>query len=441
MDDGQTMRSIVRDDAYHVERVLADGPAGRTELVTLDGEGPLVRKRIPSGIANVSAWAVAMEADEPLLPRIEELYRMPDALVVVYDYVPGESLRELVDAHGRMAPRRAVEVISDVCRAVGVLHERGVVHRDIAPGNVIVSTDGAHLVDLGIARQRNEGQRRDTTTLGTWGFASPEQYGFAQTDARSDVYGIGRLLGYLLTAALPGDEAYEQELDDLALTQPALVQVVRTATNFEPSARFQSAAALAEAAREAMRTDKTPARGPAPQREWTAPEKDDPVLASRNPSRMSEVASQKTSATSQHPPVPDEYVPRAAVPFTSASEAQQYATSTPTSPRNFGDVPLPLRLAVIVSWVLLVGLAFLSALASVSAITTGEPPWKAAHQVVSATFIVICGAIVRETYLAVTFRGSYEQSDRPVADYLRTLALFGGVFVVILFAAALLLPQ
>jgi uncharacterized protein (TIGR00255 family) len=81
MDDGQTLRSLVRDDAYVVERVLADGPSGRTEIVSLDGEGPLVRKRIPLAIANASAWAAAMEADEPLLPRIESLYRMPDVLV------------------------------------------------------------------------------------------------------------------------------------------------------------------------------------------------------------------------------------------------------------------------------------------------------------------------------------------------------------------------
>lgn len=420
MDDGQTMRSIVRDDAYHVECVLADGPAGRTELVTLDGEGPLIRKRMPSSLANVSAWAVAMEADEPLLPRIEELYRMPDALVVVYDYVPGESLRELVDAHGRMAPERAVEVVCDVCRAVGVLHERGVVHRDIAPGNVILSTDGAHLVDLGIARQRNEGRRRDTTTLGTWGFASPEQYGFAQTDARSDVYGIGRLLGYLLTGVEPSDEAFEKELDALALTQPALAHVVRTATTFEPSARFQSAAALAEAAREAQRKETAQAFEP----------------------ETPQVSASRAQATpNQHPPAPDSYMPAVAAPPSTASDSQQRPVSAAMTPRDFGDVPLSLRLAVIVAWVLLIGLAFLSAAASVSAITTGEPPWKEAHQVVSATFIVICGAIARETYLAVTFRGSYEQSDRPVADYLRTLAVFGGVFVVILFAAALLLPQ
>ena len=238
MDDDQTMRSMVRDDAYRVERVLADGPSGRTELVSLDGEGPLVRKRIPAALANAAAWAAAMELEEPLLPRIEELYRMPDQLVVVYEYVPGASVEELVATQGSLKPSQAVAVLRDVCHAVGALHARGVVHRDITPGNVIVAADGAHLVDLGIARQRSTTARRDTTTLGTWGFAAPEQYGFAQTDARSDVYSLGRLLGYMLTGVLPDAPSFDDALDDRLLVPASLARVVRTATAFEPSQRY-----------------------------------------------------------------------------------------------------------------------------------------------------------------------------------------------------------
>ena len=167
MDDDQTLRSMVRDDAYRVVRVLGDGASGRTELVTFNGEGLLVRKHIPVALANAAAWAVAMEVDEPLLPRIEELYRMPDELVVVYDYVEGEAVNELVEREGRLEAPRAVGMLVDVCRAVSALHERDVVHRDITPGNVILASDGAHLVDLGIARQKRQGQRRDTTSTGS----------------------------------------------------------------------------------------------------------------------------------------------------------------------------------------------------------------------------------------------------------------------------------
>lgn len=250
MDDGQTLRSMVRDDAYHVERVLAEGPSGKTELVTLDGEGPLVRKRIPAALANAAAWVACLDIDEPLLPRIESLYPTPDELVVVYDYVPGTTLKAEVAEHGPMDAARAVSVLSDVCRALSALHERGVVHRDITPGNIILADDGAHLIDLGIARVRKEDGRHDTTALGTWGYAAPEQFGFAQTDARSDVYALGRLLGYLLTGEEPGGDEFDRALNDPDRVDVRLSSVIARATAFEPSARYQSAAELAEALRD-----------------------------------------------------------------------------------------------------------------------------------------------------------------------------------------------
>jgi hypothetical protein len=256
--DDPVLRALVRDDAYRVLRVLADGPTGRTELVSLDGEGPLVRKRIPAVFANATAWAELLDIDEPLLPRIESLYRMPDELVVVYAYVEGESLRSHVEEGGALVPAEAVRCALDLCRAAGALHARDIVHRDITPGNVVLAADGAHLLDLGIARQHDADQTRDTTTLGTWGFAAPEQFGFAQTDARSDVYAIGRVLGYALTAVLPSESGYDDALGGLAAREPELVDIIRRATSFEPSARYQSTGELAGALARDARRHETP---------------------------------------------------------------------------------------------------------------------------------------------------------------------------------------
>ncbi len=136
---------------------------------------------------------------------------------------------------------------AEVCEAAEALHVRNIVHRDISPANVIVAADGAHLIDLGIARLRVEGVSKDTSKLGTWGFASPEQFGFAQTDARSDVYSIGRLLGYMLTGVRPDEEAYEKALDDQAKVPPAYRAVIDHACAFEPSGRYQSARELSAA--------------------------------------------------------------------------------------------------------------------------------------------------------------------------------------------------
>lgn len=235
------------DDMYRVERVLARGAGGVTELVTIDGAGPFVRKKIPNRLANQGAWSLIESCGCARLPKVEATYSLPDQFVVVYDFVPGQTLEELVTAKKRLAPQEAASLAADICEAAAALHSRGVVHRDLSPRNVIVAADGAHLIDLGIARMRVEGASRDTTSLGTRGFASPEQYGFAQTDARSDVYAIGKLLGYMLTGLQPGGDEYEQALGDADATDSRLAEVVVRACSFEPSSRYQSAAEMARA--------------------------------------------------------------------------------------------------------------------------------------------------------------------------------------------------
>ena len=241
------MHAMSIDDMYRVERVLARGAGGVTELVTIDGAGPFVRKKIPNGLANQGVWSLIESCGCARLPKVEATYSLPDQFVVVYDFVPGQTLEELVTAKKRLAAQEAASLAADICEAAAALHSRGVVHRDLSPRNVIVAADGAHLIDLGIARMRVEGASRDTTSLGTRGFASPEQYGFAQTDARSDVYAIGKLLGYMLTGLQPDGDEYERALRDTDATDSRLAEVVARACAFEPSSRYQSAAEMARA--------------------------------------------------------------------------------------------------------------------------------------------------------------------------------------------------
>ena len=244
------MHALGIDDAYEVDRTLASGPGGVTELVTLDGSTPLIRKRIPTKLARRGVWGTLSECDCARLPRVAATYEMPDEFVVVCDFVPGENLEELVAQRGRLPQKDAFKIVSQLCEAAQALHAHGIVHRDISPTNVIVAADGAHLIDLGIARFRSEDVTHDTTQLGTRGFASPEQCGYAQTDARSDVYSLGRILGYLLTGVrpeTPDTAEYERALADENVVSPEARKIVCRASALEPSARYQSAAALAAA--------------------------------------------------------------------------------------------------------------------------------------------------------------------------------------------------
>lgn len=270
------MHAMDLDDAYRVDRVLARGAGGVTEIVALGESGPFIRKRIPSKLARRGVWGTLAECDCGRLPRVIATYEMPDEFVVVCNYVPGENLEQLLSARGRLAEKDAARLVAQLCEAATVLHAHGITHRDISPTNVIVAADGAHLIDLGIARFRAEGATHDTTQLGTPGFAAPEQHGFAPTDARTDVYSLGRVLGYLLTGVrpeMPDADEYERALADEKIVSPQMRAVVERASAFEPSARYQSAAELAhalgaevgDAAAPAAKKDETPQTAPAPE--------------------------------------------------------------------------------------------------------------------------------------------------------------------------------
>ncbi len=120
MDDKQAMHAMSIDDAYHVERTLARGPSGVTELVSIDGNGPFVRKKIPSPLAQRNVWAALSACQSNRLPRVEATYELPDRFVIVYDYVPGSALRKLRRKTGglhRMWPCSLSTKFAKPCRS------------------------------------------------------------------------------------------------------------------------------------------------------------------------------------------------------------------------------------------------------------------------------------------------------------------------------------
>lgn len=248
----QVMHAMGIDDAYHVERVLARGAGGVTERVTIEGAGSFIRKKIPLARANRVVWATLATTTCARLPQVAATYEMPDVFVAVYDDVPGETLQALVERAGALPASDAAQLACDLCEAVAALHASGIMHLDISPANIIVAADGAHLIDFGNAQMMagtSAVEERSERPRGTWGFAAPEQF-FSKADARSDIYALGRVLGYMLTGTCPDEEnlaAYEAALADSARVAPALREVVERASAFEPGARYQRAEDMAVA--------------------------------------------------------------------------------------------------------------------------------------------------------------------------------------------------
>lgn len=250
LNEEQLIHALTIDDAYHVECTLAEGRnKGVTQRVTMDGSGPFVRKKIPTELANRAVWAALAECCSLRLPQVAATYEMPDCFVAVYDFVPGHTLESLVVARGRLTMDEAVQVVQDTCEALADLHAHGIVHCDVAPSNIIIAADGAHLIDFGIAKFEVQQSSCEAARFGTWGFAAPEQHGFAPADVRSDVYSVAQMLGYLITGVRPepGSKDFSDALDNLQEAPADLIAVIKKGSAFEPSNRYQTIVEFSQA--------------------------------------------------------------------------------------------------------------------------------------------------------------------------------------------------
>jgi eukaryotic-like serine/threonine-protein kinase len=180
---------------------------------------------------------------------------------IVMEFVNGRTLKEVLGVEGRLMPRRALEITADICAALEFSHRHSIIHRDIKPGNVMLTQTGqVKVMDFGIARALASGATTMTQTsavIGTAQYLSPEQARGEPVDARSDVYATGCVLYELLTGQPPfvGDNpvsvAYQHVREDprppSALNRevsPDVDAVVLKALAKNRANRYQSAAEM-----------------------------------------------------------------------------------------------------------------------------------------------------------------------------------------------------
>ncbi|MGY3515451.1 Stk1 family PASTA domain-containing Ser/Thr kinase [Micromonospora sp. PTRAS2] len=177
---------------------------------------------------------------------------------IVMEFVNGRTLKEVLGVEGRLQPRRALEICADMCAALEFSHRHGIIHRDIKPGNVMLTQTGqVKVMDFGIARALASGATTMTQTsavIGTAQYLSPEQARGEAVDARSDVYAGGCVLFELLCGHPPfvGDspvsvayqhvrEAPPTPSDINPDVNPAVDAIVLKALSKNPLNRYQSA--------------------------------------------------------------------------------------------------------------------------------------------------------------------------------------------------------
>ena len=185
--------------------------------------------------------AVLQSLDHDGLPRFITEFESDTMTVTVREYIEGIPLSRYAEEND-LSERKIVEICVCLCDILRYLHHRDepIIHRDIKPQNVIVRSDGSvALIDFDIARIYRHGNETDTTFFGTPAYAPPEQYGFSQTDARTDIYSLGILLRWLLTGST-------KENKNVRVYRP-LAKIIRKCTGFDPKDRFTDVSRLKKA--------------------------------------------------------------------------------------------------------------------------------------------------------------------------------------------------
>lgn len=182
----------------------------------------------------------------PMLPRIVDIFEDRDCIYIVEDFVEGITLDGLLKQQKKVDEPQGLQWLRDLCGVLTYLHGQRphpIIYRDMKPSNIMLQPDGSlKLIDFGIAREYKQESNADTTYIGTKGYAAPEQFGKAQTDARTDIYSLGVTMYHLLTGKSPYEPPYQfvpvrQLVPELS---HGIEYILNKCVQSEPADRYQT---------------------------------------------------------------------------------------------------------------------------------------------------------------------------------------------------------
>ena len=188
-----------------------------------------VLKQLPS--EDLGLAKTLMEVNSPHIARILGVELLDGTFFAVQEYVEGVTLEEYLRESGPLDAEKTRQVALELCDGLEALHARGIVHRDLTPKNIVVTAqEHVTIIDFGISRVERAGASSDTEFLGTAGFAAPEQFGFKQSTARTDIYSLGVLMNYMQTMEFPNEH----------LAEGKLKTAIETCTKMDEADRYPS---------------------------------------------------------------------------------------------------------------------------------------------------------------------------------------------------------
>lgn len=173
----------------------------------------------------------------PDIAKIYELLVLDDKLIVIEEYINGYSLKEILAESKTIPEAKVIEYTLALINIIEKLHScpSPIIHKDIKPSNIMINNDGIlKLIDFDISRMHRDDKKTDTHILGTYGYAAPEQFGFNQTDLRTDIFSLGVTMNMMLVGKLPTEEIYQGELS----------KIISKCISLDPDKRFQDVSGL-----------------------------------------------------------------------------------------------------------------------------------------------------------------------------------------------------
>lgn len=178
------------------------------------------------------------------IPKTYRIFEENGEVYLVREYIEGMSLAQMVLQKGGISEAEICRISRKICQAAEQFQnpDEPMIHRDIKPENIVVTPGGEVVfIDFGTMRSYKKDGSRDTFVVGTRGTAAPEQYGYTQTDQRTDVYAIGQTMLYMVS------ESYEMnQLSECAVSR-RMKKIIEKACSFEPDKRYGDAAQLRRA--------------------------------------------------------------------------------------------------------------------------------------------------------------------------------------------------
>jgi serine/threonine protein kinase len=231
-------------EKYSIIEVIKESSIFKTMLVNrIERENYIVKAIINEKTNMINSIDNLQKLNHPQLPRIIEVIREIDYTYIVYEYIEGLTLDKYFDAV-KPDEKKIIDIIMKLCNVVDYLHKNmsnPIIHRDIKPENIIIKNDTVYLIDIETSRIHKKDTDNDTSILGTHGFAPPEQYGYNQTDERSDIYAIGATFYYLITG-----KKYNSQFNtfDFKGYSKKLINVLIKCLEFNPAKRYKTIQAL-----------------------------------------------------------------------------------------------------------------------------------------------------------------------------------------------------